>query len=225
MKKRAFTLMEIIIVVVVIGILATLGLPTYRNVIEDSKAKICETNLEALNTALQIYAMEHDVMPGDLSELAPEYIEKAYAHILQQEGAWKIKLAYYIVGWEQRGLAYAGLLTDLAGGNPKLMTCPAAAPGELSYGMNSVLLNKSSSDYQSLAGDTILIGDCSKQTFDNASGLNARHKHYKILTSESYAIAKTKDNKTYVGDGGDTGGGVSNWLLEYLKKILKNVRH
>jgi len=201
MKKKAFTIMEIIIIVVIIGILATLGLPTYQNVIEDSKAKVCETNLEALNISLEIYAMEHDVMPGDLSELSPEHIQKAYTRILQKKGAWKIKLAYYIVGWEQRGLAYAGLLTDLAGGNMKLITCPAAVPGERSYGMNSALANMTSSAYRSLPADGILVGDCLNPTFTDKSGLIERHKYYEILTSHSYAISKTKAKKTHVKGG------------------------
>ncbi len=203
MKKKAFTIMEIIIVVVVIGILATLSFPIYQNVIADSEAKVCETNLEALNTSLEIYAMEHDGMPGDLSELSPEHIQKAYARILQEKGAWKIKLAYYIVGWEQRGLAYAGLLNDIAGGNMKLMICPAAVPGERSYGMNSALAHITSQDYRALSDDTLFIGDYENATFTNLTDLKERHKHYGILTSETYAQAIGKDKKIKEEKGGN----------------------
>lgn len=215
MKKKAFTMMEILIVVVIIGILATLGFPAYQNVIEDSKATVCEANLEALNTGLEIYAMEHDQMPGDLSELSPEYIQKAYTRILQEKGAWKIKFAYYIVGWEQRGLAYAGLLTDIAGGNIKLMTCPAALPGERSYGINSGLLNMSSQGYQALSGDTLFIGDYTAPTFTSYAQLTERHKHYGILTVETYAQTIGKDKKIKekksgnVTEKGNRGGGSS----------------
>lgn len=202
MKKKAFTIMEILIVVVIIGILATLGLPTYQNVIEDSKAKVCETNLEALNTSLEIYAMEHDVMPGDLSELSPEHIQKAYTRILQEKGAWKIKLAYFIVGWEQRGLAYAGLLNDIASGNKVLITCPAAAPGTRSYGLNSILLHMTSQAYRNLSSDTLFIGDCENVTFTNFTDLKEIHKHYGILTRDTYAQAIGKDKKVKVKKGG-----------------------
>lgn len=206
MKKKAFTLMEIIIIVVVIGILATLGLPTYQNVIEDSKAKVCQANLQALNTSLEIYAMEHDVMPGGLSELTPEYIEKAYAHILQEKGAWKIKLAYFIVRWEQRGLAYAGLLSDISKGNLSLITCPSDTsppPTGISYGLNSVLENMTSQAYRALPDDTLLIGDCENVTFTNLTDLNERHKHYGILTSDTYAQVISKDKKVKEKRGGN----------------------
>lgn len=203
MKKRAFTIMEIIIVVAVIGILATLAFPAYKNVIENSKARVCETNLQALNTALEIYAMDHDVMPGDLSELPPEDVQKAYARILQEKGAWKIKLAYFIVGQEQRGLVYAGLLTNLAGGNISLMTCPAdhtpPAEGGISYGLNSALASMTSQVYRALPASALLIGDSDTTTFTSESSLKERHKYYNnIINVTTYSLSVSKAKKSHV---------------------------
>jgi len=195
MLKKAFTMMEVIVVVIVLTILVTLGYPAYKNTIEESKAKVCKANLQALSTALGIYAMEHDKMPGDLSELPTEYIQKAFTRILQEKGAWKIKLAYFIVGWEQRGLAYAGLLNDIANGNMKLITCPAAAPGTRSYGINSTLQHMTSKAYRDLPDDTLFIGDCENETFTNLTDLKERHKHYGILTADTYAQTISKDKK------------------------------
>lgn len=181
MIKKAFTLIEIVAIVAVIGILVTLGINAYGNIIEDSKAKICDTNQQALKTALDIYAMEHDTLPGDLSMLPSEYIQKAFARIMQGRGAWKIKLAYFVVGLEDRGVAYAGLLTDyLARGNQKLLTCPKNTSGGISYGMNSALSNMSRADYRGLSSDTVLIADSNQATFTSSGGncdnLAERHK-------------------------------------------------
>lgn len=207
MRKKAFTLMEIIIVIVVIGILVTVGIPTYQNFIEDSKAKVCETNLKALQAALDVYAMEHDVMPATISELPYEYIKQAYAKILQQKGDWKVKLAYFVVDLQQKGWVYAATLTlslkdDLAKGDMKLITCPKdptpPAAGGTSYGINSILARKTSQEYQNIPAGTLLIGDSDEPVFTGASDLSARHRHQLILAGqEEYALGTNIDRETW----------------------------
>ncbi len=83
MKKKAFTPIEILITVIIISILATLGFPAYQNAVEASKEKTCSANLEVLQTAVEIYTREHNTVPGSLSELKPEHIEKAFAKVMQ----------------------------------------------------------------------------------------------------------------------------------------------
>ncbi|MFH0912831.1 MAG: prepilin-type N-terminal cleavage/methylation domain-containing protein [Candidatus Omnitrophota bacterium] len=200
MKKQAFTLIELVLVVVVLGILATIAIPTYENIIADSESRVCQTNLEALDNALDIYVMSHDVMPGSLSELTPQDIQKAYAHILQQKGAWRVRLAYYIIGWKQRGLAYASLLSDIAEGNLKLITCPSddtPPPAGVSYGLNSILKNMNNKNYRDIPGDTAIIGDCQTSEFTEETTLEARHEKQSILTLTKETSAKviTKNKK------------------------------
>lgn len=199
MKKAGFTLMEMMVVVVVIGILATLGFPAYKNVIEDSKARACQTNLKAISAALDIYAMEHDSIPADLSKLPSEYLERAYAGILREKGSWKIKLAYFIVSSQERGVVYAqtGILTnDLTRGVPNLRQCPSAPVGAThSYGLNSAIKNLTSMQYRALAGSTLLVGDTRNNAveFSAPTDLDSRHRRYKILsTAENFALACNK---------------------------------
>jgi len=186
MHKKSFTLMELMVVVIIIGILATVGLPTYRNFIEDQRATVCQTNLRALKTALDIYVMEHDRIPAGLSKLPFEYIQRAYAQVLQEKGAWKIKLAYFMADREDRGMAYAtgnelSLRNDLAKGDIKLITCPSdstpPAAGGRSYGLYSVLANMTSQQYRDLSSNTLLIADCETDTFSTTSQLTRRHKY------------------------------------------------
>jgi competence protein ComGC len=199
MKNKSLTMLELTIVILIIGILLTFGLPAYRNIVEDYKTKVCEANQYTLITALDIYALEHERMPGDLSEIPDEYLQKAYACMFQQKGSWKTKLAYYIIGWEQRGLAFAGLLQDLARGNIRLITCPAdktPPPDGRSYGMNSVLKNMTFQRYHNLGPGTLLIGDCEKAEFTSTGDLEMRHKRYTIGTvHRDYANAIRKDKK------------------------------
>lgn len=204
MKRRSFTLTELLVVIVVIGVLATLGVPMYQGVIENSKATVCEENLKALKTALDIYAMEHDTMPAAISLLPYEYIKKAYAQHMQTEGAWRVKLAYFIVEWQERGLAYAGnFVRDLAKGDIKIITCPndptSPAEGGISYGVNSTLVGITSQSYRSLLANTVLIGDCENAMFNSSADLSERHKHPKFLNTETYAQVVTKNGEVLEG--------------------------
>ncbi len=192
MRKAAFVLMEIMVALVAIGILITLGFPVYQNIVEDSKAKVCDANLKALQNSLNVYAMEHDTMPASLSQIPQEYIKKAYAGILKEKGAWKIKLAHFVISLDKRGLAYAAFLKDdIARGDTKLITCPRdtnPSPTHGSYGVNSALTNISSQDYQNLSAGTLMVGDCVNATFSSAAELTERHRHFTILgQSETYA--------------------------------------
>jgi len=78
MRSHGLTLIEVLLGIIVVSILVTLAFPTYRmNVVEDSRARVCEAHLRTLKTGLDIYAAENDVMPGDLSQLPSSYVNRA----------------------------------------------------------------------------------------------------------------------------------------------------
>jgi hypothetical protein len=138
--------------------------------------------------------MEHDTMPGDLSQIPSETIKRAYASVLKEKGAWKIKLARFILQWQERGLAYAqplGLKHRLAGGNEAMLTCPAdttpPAQGGVSYGLNSALRGMTSREYRALARTTVLIGDSDSAEFTGGPAA-ARHRHYNFMSGERFVL-------------------------------------
>ncbi len=55
MDKKAFTLIELLIVVALIGILSSIGVITFQGQIKASKQKKAEINLNSVNLALQEY--------------------------------------------------------------------------------------------------------------------------------------------------------------------------
>lgn len=57
-KRRGFTLIEIMIVVVIIGILLAIAVPNFVRARESSRAKSCVANLKSINGAKEQWAMD-----------------------------------------------------------------------------------------------------------------------------------------------------------------------
>jgi prepilin-type N-terminal cleavage/methylation domain-containing protein len=58
MQKRSFSLLELIVVVIIVGVLATLGFYSYGNVKEQTLDREAKVNLKLLRAAERIYFME-----------------------------------------------------------------------------------------------------------------------------------------------------------------------
>jgi prepilin-type N-terminal cleavage/methylation domain-containing protein/prepilin-type processing-associated H-X9-DG protein len=59
MPKRAFTLVELLVVLAVIGILAALLLPAVMHTKEGGKSAVCLNNLHQIGIGLQLYVQEN----------------------------------------------------------------------------------------------------------------------------------------------------------------------
>lgn len=62
---KAFTLVEVMVVVVIIGLLAAAGLPGYRHLTMRSKVTAVENDLRQFSTAIQTYALQNGHWPAD----------------------------------------------------------------------------------------------------------------------------------------------------------------
>ncbi len=75
-SKGGFTLVELLVVIVVLGILSGIGVQQFGNVQERAKQTADLANLRLLNGATQMLAYENDVHPSDLNM------------VVDLEGAW-----------------------------------------------------------------------------------------------------------------------------------------
>lgn len=73
---RGFTLIELMIVVIIIGILAAIAVPSFSSASEDAKKSRIRADLRTLESALTLYHAENDSYPAALSDLVSDYIKK-----------------------------------------------------------------------------------------------------------------------------------------------------
>ncbi len=73
-RTRAFTLVEIMVVVVIIGLLAAMSLPAYRRITMRSKTAAVVSDLRAFSTAFITYSLQNGKWPADgtAQEIPPE---------------------------------------------------------------------------------------------------------------------------------------------------------
>ncbi len=64
MKKRAFTLVEILVVVAILGLLAAVGVPAFLNSQQSAKENIKEINIATVNAAKEQWAIINNRSPG-----------------------------------------------------------------------------------------------------------------------------------------------------------------
>jgi prepilin-type N-terminal cleavage/methylation domain-containing protein len=99
-SRRGFTLVELAVVVVIIGVLAAFGVPRFLQSVERSKASESFAYLSAVRTAQERYHAREGTYSGDLTKLdiqsaAPKYfsigtVEPGTTSSL--EDSWKLTL-------------------------------------------------------------------------------------------------------------------------------------
>ena len=75
-EEKGFTLVELLVVIVILGVLAGIGVPTYRGFIDRSHKAATLAELQAVSMAIKYYFMEHGEGSFDLSELGT-YLDDA----------------------------------------------------------------------------------------------------------------------------------------------------
>jgi prepilin-type N-terminal cleavage/methylation domain-containing protein len=78
-KSKGFTLVEIMIVVLIIGILLAIAVPNFVKARETSRSRTCIGNLKQTDSAKEQYAMENRLASGAAvtwANLAPDYLKR-----------------------------------------------------------------------------------------------------------------------------------------------------
>ncbi|MGD8501004.1 MAG: prepilin-type N-terminal cleavage/methylation domain-containing protein [Phycisphaerales bacterium] len=74
MKNKAFTLVEVILVVTILGILAALVLPVFQDHVSGARESAAKSNLATIRTQIELYKLQHGGIP-------PGYVDGAGAPV------------------------------------------------------------------------------------------------------------------------------------------------
>ncbi len=67
-NERGFTIMELLVVIVIIGVLAAIGVPAYNNMIEKARTTACQANRRTIATAAGMYWAENGKYPDAITD-------------------------------------------------------------------------------------------------------------------------------------------------------------
>jgi prepilin-type N-terminal cleavage/methylation domain-containing protein len=71
--RRGWTLVELLMVVLIIGIILSIAYPRLTGLIDTNRENATQADLEALRIALRRYYMEHMTYPTSTSQFIPRY--------------------------------------------------------------------------------------------------------------------------------------------------------
>jgi general secretion pathway protein G len=70
--EAGFTLMELIIVMMIIGILTTLAIPSFKSAIKSAQEAVLKEDLRVMRSAIDSYTMDKQKAPQSLDDLVQE---------------------------------------------------------------------------------------------------------------------------------------------------------
>ncbi|MGD0463800.1 MAG: type II secretion system protein [Tepidisphaeraceae bacterium] len=87
--RQAFTLVEILIVVVILGILAAIVIPQFTNASQNARESSLQSTLQTLRSQIQFYKMQHgDTLPNLVTNWDPFTGSTTYGNPAQTFGPY-----------------------------------------------------------------------------------------------------------------------------------------
>jgi len=151
--SRAFTLVELLVVIAIIGVLVALLLPAVQAARESARRTQCSNHLKQMGLAFQNHADTHLILPDAGKDWgSPRTMVNGVPAIApNQAWGWAYQMSPYI---EQKNLWEQPVDTDVAKATIKLLFCPSRRPPTIIQGTQSGMANgqRGQIDYACSAG-------------------------------------------------------------------------
>ncbi len=88
-NKKGFTLVELIVVIAVLGILASLAVPKFVGIQDDAKEKVDAQNLKMIQNVVEIYRAENGELPDTdtkMGKMVETYLNDEVPSPQEKEG-------------------------------------------------------------------------------------------------------------------------------------------
>jgi prepilin-type N-terminal cleavage/methylation domain-containing protein len=76
-QDKGFTLVELLIVIVILGILATVTVFAVRGITDKGQDNACSVEKRTLDTAIESYYAQNQTDPASVADLTPTYLKSA----------------------------------------------------------------------------------------------------------------------------------------------------
>lgn len=96
-NERGFTIMELLVVIVIIGVLAAIGVPAYNNMTTRARQTACQANRRTLQTAVGMHFADTGTYPADLGAALAGYLDNAANMTCPSGGNYTLDASHNVV--------------------------------------------------------------------------------------------------------------------------------
>lgn len=95
-KRKAFTLMELMVVIIILGLLASFVLPSLTGKSEEAKVKITCVQMKSIGQALKMYKIDNSAYPSTEEGLGLLVSKKYFEDKKEPVDSWGNKYVYIL---------------------------------------------------------------------------------------------------------------------------------
>lgn len=116
-KRKAFTLMELMVVIIILGLLASFVLPSLTGKSEEAKKKITCIQMKSIGEALKMYKIDNSAYPSTEEGLGLLVSKKYFEDSKEPIDSWGSKYIYILNDEEHFDIMSLGANKKEGGGD------------------------------------------------------------------------------------------------------------